>query len=179
MTCTSIRRTTNHVLLATDRGGVLASDDGGVFVSRRTMDFRRGRSRLTSADAPQPATIYVGVVNDKDWGGVFVSDNGGLSWTQKSAGLNGHDVFSLGQASDGTVLAEPGMGFIGCTDEIWSRVDDVSLNEGRRSGSAPAADPPCREKKAAVVHKRAEQAPSQWLPRRPRRRRAAAHSMRM
>jgi len=56
----------------------------------------------------------VGVVNDKAWGGVFVSDNGGLSWSQKSAGLNGQDVFSLAQASDGTVLAGTGHGSIVC-----------------------------------------------------------------
>ena len=61
------------------------------------------------------------------WGGVFVSDNGGLSWAQKSAGLNGHDVFSLGQASDGTILAGTGHGIYRLQGELWNRVDDVSL----------------------------------------------------
>ncbi len=77
---------------------------------RRTRGFSARQITSYVGDAAQPATIYVGVVNDKAWGGVFVSDNGGLSWSQKSVGLNGQDVFSLGQASDGTLLAGTGHG---------------------------------------------------------------------
>ena len=29
-------------------------------------------------DATHPQTLFVGVLNDKDWGGVFESDNGGV-----------------------------------------------------------------------------------------------------
>ena len=58
---------------------------------------------------------------------MFVSDNGGLSWSQKSAGLNGQDVFSLGQAPDGTVLAGTGHGIYRLQGELWSRVNNVSL----------------------------------------------------
>ena len=71
----------------------------------RIAGSRRGRSRRLPADAQHPATVYVGVVNDKDSGGVFVSHTGGLSWSHLSDGLDGHDVFSLGQAPDGTILA--------------------------------------------------------------------------
>ena len=69
------------------------------------MDFLRGRSRRMSADAAQPATIYVGVVNDKDWGGVFVSDNGGLSWQQKSTGLDGQRCLQPGTGAGRDDLA--------------------------------------------------------------------------
>jgi hypothetical protein len=88
----------------------------------------------------------VGVVNDKAWGGVFVSDNGGLSWLQKSAGLNGQDVFSLGQASDGTVLAGTGHGIYRLQGELWDRVNSVSLGEHQ-------SPPPAAEKKPAVSTK--------------------------
>ena len=79
----------------------------------------------------------MGVVNDKAWGGVFVSDNGGLSWSQKSAGLNGQDVFSLAQASDGTVVAGTGHGIYRLQGELWSRVNNVAL--GEREAEPPAA----------------------------------------
>ena len=82
--------------------------------------------------------IYVGVVNDKAWGGVFASDNGGLSWVQKSAGLEGRDVFSLGQASDGTMLAGTGHGIYRLQGELWSRVNNVVLSE--HQSAEPAAE---------------------------------------
>jgi photosystem II stability/assembly factor-like uncharacterized protein len=120
---------TNRILLATDRGGVLASNDGGYSFVPSNAGFSARQITSYVGDAAQPATIYVGVVNDKAWGGVFVSDNGGLSWAQKSAGLNGQDVFSLGQASDGTVLAGTGHGIYRLQGELWSRVNNVVLGE--------------------------------------------------
>jgi len=123
---------TNRVLLATDRGGVLASNDGGYSFLPSNSGFSARQITSYVADAVRPARIYVGVVNDKAWGGVFVSENGGLTWVQKSAGLNGNDVFSLGQASDGTVLAGTGHGIYRLQDEIWSRVDGATLMEGAR-----------------------------------------------
>ncbi len=120
---------TNRILLATDRGGVLASNDGGYSFLPANNGFSARQITSYIGDAAQPATIYVGVVNDKAWGGVFVSDNGGLSWSQKSAGLNGQDVFSLGQASDGTVLAGTGHGIYRLQGELWGRVNNVSLRE--------------------------------------------------
>ena len=146
---------TNRILLATDRGGVLASNDGGYSFLPSNTGFSARQITSYLGDAAQPATVYVGVVNDKAWGGVFVSDNGGLTWSQKSAGLNGQDVFSLGQASDGTLLAGTGHGIYRLEGESWNRVNNVSLSDkpspqsdlepraekkassGRRSGSKP------------------------------------------
>jgi photosystem II stability/assembly factor-like uncharacterized protein len=129
---------TNRILLATDRGGVLASNDGGYSFSPSNNGFSARQITSYVGDAAQPATIYVGVVNDKAWGGVFVSDNGGLSWSQKSAGLNGQDVFSLAQASDGTVLAGTGHGIYRLQGELWNRVNNVSLSE--HEAAQPAAE---------------------------------------
>ena len=129
---------TNRILLATDRGGVLASNDGGYSFLPSNRGFSARQITSYVADAARPATIYVGVVNDKAWGGVFVSDNGGLSWSQKSGGLNGQDVFSLGQASDGTVIAGTGHGIYRLEGEVWDRVNNVSLS-GHVS-SQPAAE---------------------------------------
>jgi photosystem II stability/assembly factor-like uncharacterized protein len=129
---------TNRILMATDRGGVLASNDGGYSFIPSNNGFSARQITSYIGDITQPATIYVGVVNDKAWGGVFVSDNGGLTWSQKSAGLNGQDVFSLGQASDGTVVAGTGHGIYRLQGELWSRVNNVSLSE--HEGTEPAAE---------------------------------------
>ena len=126
---------TNRILLATDRGGVLASNDGGYSFLPSNRGFSARQITSYVADAGRPATIYVGVVNDKAWGGVFVSDNGGLTWSQKSGGLNGQDVFSLAQASDGTILAGTGHGIYRLQDDLWSRVNNVSLKSRKRQRS--------------------------------------------
>jgi ligand-binding sensor domain-containing protein len=49
--------------------------------------------------------VYVGVLNDKRFGGVFVSKNAGQTWSQISAGLNDNDIFSLAMSPAGNLLA--------------------------------------------------------------------------
>jgi photosystem II stability/assembly factor-like uncharacterized protein len=114
----------NHVLIATDRGGVLASHDRGNSFDSANNGFSARQITSFLTDARHPSNVYVGVVNDKEWGGVFASENGGLSWVQESGGLGGRDVFSLGQASDGTILAGTGHGIFKLNGAMWSRVGD-------------------------------------------------------
>lgn len=111
-----------RVLLATDRRGVLASDDGGDSFVPANKGFSARQITAYSGDVQHAATVYVGVVNDKDSGGVFVSHTGGLSWSHLSDGLDGHDVFSLGQAPDGTMLAGTEHGIYRLKDALWERV---------------------------------------------------------
>jgi photosystem II stability/assembly factor-like uncharacterized protein len=44
-------------------------------------------------------------LNDKEFGGVFVSRDTGQSWKQLSDGLDGRDVFVLSQAADNSLIA--------------------------------------------------------------------------
>ncbi len=153
---------TNRILLATEKGGVLASNDGGYSFLPSNSGFSARQITSYIGDATQPARIYVGVVNDKAWGGVFVSENGGLTWSQKSAGLNGQDVFSLGQASDGSVLAGTGHGIYRLDGEVWSRVNNVSLSEHQSPETAverKAATSPKRGGASSRVMKKTEEAP--------------------
>jgi len=127
----------SHVLLATDRGGVLFSRDRGNSFISSNAGFSARQITSYVADAQHPATVYVGVVNDKEWGGVFASENGGLSWVQESSGLGGRDVFSLGQASDGTIIAGTGHGFYRLNGAMWSRSGDgpaVAVAQGKQVG---------------------------------------------
>ncbi len=94
-----------HILLATDRGGVLASDDGGATFMQSNQGFSARKVEALVADAKDPKRILAGVINDKSYGGVFLTSDGGVSWTQVANGLDGRDVYVLAQAKDGTFLA--------------------------------------------------------------------------
>lgn len=115
---------TNHVLLATDRGGVLRSEDGGASFTDSNTGFSARQVDAYASDPSVPATVYVGVVNDKTTGGVFVSHDGGVSWEQRSQGLNGNDVFSLvslGNGGNAQLLAGTGHGVYRMTEQgTWA-----------------------------------------------------------
>jgi len=97
-------RRPGRVLLATDRSGVLASDDG----AQTTVPANRGFAhRQVSAVVATLTgdTIYAGVVNDKEFGGVFASRDAGAHWQQMNTGLAGEDIFALALADSGELLA--------------------------------------------------------------------------
>jgi len=120
-------RNSQRVLLATDRGGVLASDDGAQNFVASNHGYAHRYVTAILADKRDPSTLYVGVVNDRELGGVFVSHDGGQHWTQKSAGLDGRDVFTLKQASDGELIAgtNRGMFELGHNASVWSPINNV------------------------------------------------------
>ena len=120
-------RNSQRVMLATDRGGVLASDDGAQnwTASNHGYTHRYVTSILT--DNKNPDTIYVGVVNDREMGGVFVSHDAGQHWTQKSAGLDGRDVFTLKQTATGELVAgtNRGMFTLAYNATEWTPINNV------------------------------------------------------
>jgi photosystem II stability/assembly factor-like uncharacterized protein len=115
----------NHVMLATDRGGVLNSHDAGASFVATDSGFSARQVDAFAADLHNAAAMYVGVVNDKETGGVFKSTDGGVRWQQVSSGLDGSDVFSLGTAGDGTLLAGTGHGIFRLQDGIWTASNDL------------------------------------------------------
>ncbi len=98
-------RDPDHVLLATDRSGVLYSQDGAASFIAANEGFSGRKVEALLVDRGNPDRIFAGVVNDKTYGGAFVSTNGGAGWDHIGNGLDGRDVFALAQAPDGTVLA--------------------------------------------------------------------------
>jgi photosystem II stability/assembly factor-like uncharacterized protein len=98
-------RRSSRVLLATDRGGVLASDDGGVSFTASNRGFTHRQAAALLVDRNDSTALYAGVLNDKEFGGVFVSRDSGQTWKQTSEGLDGRDVFVLRQAADGSLIA--------------------------------------------------------------------------
>jgi photosystem II stability/assembly factor-like uncharacterized protein len=98
-------RDSSRVLLATDRSGVLASHDAGVIFTASNRGFAHRQVAAVLADATDGATVYAGLINDKEFGGVFVSHDEGAHWNQISFGLGGRDVFVLRQAPHGRIVA--------------------------------------------------------------------------
>ena len=129
-----------HVLLATDRAGILASRDGGVSFEPSNKGFSARQISSYAAMSSRPGTLFVGVVNDKDFGGVFESEAGGLSWFQRSGGLEGRDVFSLAEAPDGVLLAGTSHGIFRLESDAWVRSEVLGVTDigaSRQEKSAP------------------------------------------
>jgi photosystem II stability/assembly factor-like uncharacterized protein len=116
-----------HVLLTTNRGGVLSSEDGGDTFQASNAGFSARQILAIQRDRRESGTVLVGVVNDKEWGGVFRSTDGGLSWLQRSEGLQGRDVFALGQAPDGTFIAGTAHGLFRFDQDsqVWVKVENA------------------------------------------------------
>ncbi len=98
-------RQPDRVLLATDRGGVLASDDGFDHYTSSNRGFSHRVIGGVVVDNKDPNRIYAGVVNDKDYGGFFFSEDGGQNWHQAERGLDERDILSLQQSDSGVIFA--------------------------------------------------------------------------
>ena len=98
-------RDSNHVLIATDRSGVMASTDGAATWETSNHGYAHRYVSALLADNQNANTLYVGIVNDREYGGVFYSHDNGQHWMQKAAGLGGRDVFALKQTASGMLVA--------------------------------------------------------------------------
>lgn len=117
----------NRVLMATDRGGVLASDNGGESFMASNRGFSARKVQALLVDSQDTDRIYAGVVNDKTYGGAFVSNDGGAAWKQIAQGLDGRDVFALSEAQDGTIVAGTNSGIftLGKDATAWTAKNSI------------------------------------------------------
>ncbi len=121
-----------RLLLATDRSGVLASDDGGKTFSSANGGFSQRLVQTLLVDRKQPQTLYAGVLNDKIYGGVFVSKDDGASWQQQADGLGGRDVFVLAQGSEGSIYAGTNDGLAKLVGGKWQASGDLVTHSSRK-----------------------------------------------
>ena len=141
-------RNSNRVLLATDRSGVLASDDGAQTFSASNHGYTHRYVSSILSDSDDPNTIMVGVVNDREFGGVFVTHNNGQQWLQKSSGLGGRDVFTLKQAANGALVAgtNRGMFMLDRNGSQWRPINTIvtetktkAVARSKKKGAKPVA----------------------------------------
>ena len=136
-------RQPTHVLLATDRSGVLRSEDGGRSFVASSRGFTHRQVAAVQVDRKAPGTLYVGLLNDKEFGGVFVSRDWGASWSQMSAGLGGRDVFAMEQSADGLLVAGTNRGVFAWEGGQWR-----PRNRVVHEGAAPPVQRASRRSKA-------------------------------
>jgi photosystem II stability/assembly factor-like uncharacterized protein len=120
-------RNSQRVLLATDRSGVLASDDSAATFSTSNHGYSHRYVSAILPDSKEPNMLYIGVVNDREFGGVFSTHDGGQSWQQTSSGLDGRDVFTLKQSSNGTLVAGTNRGLFALApgSATWHPINNV------------------------------------------------------
>ena len=117
-------RDSTHVMLATDRSGVLVSTNNSASFSASNDGFAHRQVRALLADNKNPSALYAGMVNDKEFGGVYVTRDAGQRWSQLSNGLNGRDVFTLAQDEKGNVYAGTNAGLfrLAPNARMWARM---------------------------------------------------------
>jgi photosystem II stability/assembly factor-like uncharacterized protein len=98
-------KNSQHVILATDRSGIMVSEDGARTFSQQNHGFSERQVSALALDPQNGRTLYAGVVNDKRFGGVFRTEDFGGNWQQIAAGLDGNDIFSMAISPAGTLLA--------------------------------------------------------------------------
>ena len=153
-------RNPDHVLAATDRSGVLASNDGFAHYVASNRGFAHRVIGGMVVDNKDPNRIFVGVVNDKDLGGFFISDDGGGSWRQSNRGLDDRDILSLQQAQNGVVYAgtNHGIFYLSSLNGEWQEATMIRgpVPEAKEPAAAPAKSSKSKSTRAShptVAHK--------------------------
>jgi len=159
-------RNSQRVMLATDRAGVMASDDGGHSFLTSNHGYTHRYVTSILADKKDSNTLFVGVVNDRELGGVFASHDGGQHWLQKSKGLDGRDVFTLKQTSNGELVAgtNRGMFILAHNANEWSPINNI-INRTASSHSAKGAKSAKTETRSILTARvsEIEITPTTWM----------------
>ncbi len=114
----------NLVMLATDRVGVMVSNNSAKTFEPSNHGFSHRQVASVIVDSKNSNRLYAGTLNDREAGGVFVSNNAGAQWQQMSAGLGGHDVFQVRQDDQGNLFAATDGGLFKYSDKskLWMKV---------------------------------------------------------
>lgn len=88
----------NRVFLGTQDNGILISTDGGESYEASNAGFINRKVPAVLADSKERGRVYAGVLFDGLNGGLFVSEDGGVTWQQSMNGMGVRDVYSLYQS---------------------------------------------------------------------------------
>ena len=123
-------RNDSKIMVATDRMGVLVSSNNGSSFEATNRGFSHRKVSSVVADRFDPSTLYVGLINNQEFGGVFVSHDSGRNWESLSKGLQGRDVFWLEQPETGTLVAGTNRGIFRLAkgEHEWEPIN-VALEE--------------------------------------------------
>lgn len=156
-------RNPSRVLLATDRSGVLASNDAAVSFAASNHGFAHRQVAGLLVDRNDSSVLYAGLLNDKEFGGVFVSRDSGQNWKQVNDGLGTRDVLILRQAEDGSVVAGTNRGIFALKpgDETWRPLNNLETRTKSRRLKKPVSSSPTTSELTARIDG-LELGPKQW-----------------
>ena len=131
-------RRPERILAATDRSGVLISQNRGQSFLASNRGFAHRQVTALLVDRQDRNVLYAGVINDKEYGGVFMSRDAGASWAQVNDGLAGRDIFSLRQSHQGALIAGTNRGIFILHDghARWSPLNRVVREIPRKQPKA-------------------------------------------
>jgi photosystem II stability/assembly factor-like uncharacterized protein len=121
------------VYVATDRTGVLVSRDGGSTFAASNRGFSHRQVTAVLADNDDAGRLYVAMINNREYGGIYMSTNAGTSWSQMNTGLGTRDIFSLNQTDSGALVAGTNQGVFTLerNGATWKAIS-MTLSEKRR-----------------------------------------------
>jgi photosystem II stability/assembly factor-like uncharacterized protein len=124
----------NLVMLATDRIGVLTSTNMAKTFTPSNHGFSHRQVASVLVDSKNSNRVYASTLNDRESGGVFVSNNAGNQWQQMSAGLGGHDVFQVRQDNQGNLFAATNGGLFRYNDKskLWMKILPAKMDARMR-----------------------------------------------
>src|SRR5262249_37672350 len=102
--------------------GVWIRVDGGEGYDPSTAGFINRQVRAVLADKTERGRVYAGVIFDRVSGGLFVSEDGGVTWRQSMSGMGVRDVYSLYQSDSNPATIYAG------TNQGLFRSDDHGSN---------------------------------------------------
>jgi photosystem II stability/assembly factor-like uncharacterized protein len=113
--------------VATDRSGVLVSRDGGSSFQPSNNGFSHRQVTAVVADNKVPECFYAALLNNREYGSVYRSEDNGVHWQQLDKGLGGRDVFSLDQDEDGRLVAGTNQGVFALESKsaLWRPINLV------------------------------------------------------
>lgn len=131
----------DRVLLGADDIGVLISVDGGESYEGSNAGFINRQVRAVIADKAERGRVYAGVIFDRANGGLFISEDGGVTWSQSMSGMGVRDVYSLYQSDSNpaTIYAGTNHGLFRSDDRgrNWTQVKkDGDEQRSVETGSA-------------------------------------------
>ncbi len=125
----------DRVFLGTEDHGVLVSNDGGETYDRSNAGFINRQVRTVLADRKVPGRVYAGIIFDGSNSGLFISEDGGLSWQQSMTGMGVRDVYSLYQSpvNPETIFAGTNHGLFRSDDQgrSWTSVKKEVFSKKR------------------------------------------------
>ncbi|MBI2821548.1 MAG: hypothetical protein HYX74_04935 [Acidobacteria bacterium] len=80
-------RNPSQMYLGTDDAGILKSDDGGRRFLQSNFGFAHRQVAQLVSDPREQRRLYVSVLFDRTYGGLFISGDGGTTWRQSNRGI--------------------------------------------------------------------------------------------